>query len=168
MNEPTNKVELLAAIISERKRLQSLIASLSEVQMTAPTLEGGWAVKDVMPHIVDWEQYVVRLLQACARGERPAPRVTSDADIDGINRKTFETNRDRPLGELRAEFDRSYQEIWLEVEALSDADLFDLDRRVQVAGSESIPVWNRIAINTCFHYDEHSAAIEAWLQKPQV
>jgi len=164
VNQPTKKAELLAAVIRERERLERLIESLSEAQITAPTLDGGWAVKDVMPHIVDWEQYVVRLLQACDRGQRPAPRVTSDADIDRINRRTFEMNRDRPLGALRAEFDRSYQEIWLEVEALSDADLFDPSRRVQVAGSESIPVWDRIASDTCFHYDEHSAAIEAWLK----
>src|SRR5687767_3170635 len=117
-----------------------------------------------MAHIVDWEQYVVNILQACARGERPAPRVTADGDIDRINRQIYEANKGRPLADVRTDFARSYLKILEETQRLSEVDLFDPGRRVAVGGDERVPVWDRIAANTCFHYEEHSEAIEAWLK----
>src|SRR5438874_10798182 len=62
----------LARLIRETNtRLDLLVSQLNVAQMNQPGAVGVWSVKDVLAHVAFWEQYVVGILRAIARGETP-------------------------------------------------------------------------------------------------
>ena len=53
MNERNlNKKEYLDLLKQEKARWEELLAELSEDQITAPDLPGGWSIKDVIAHAI--------------------------------------------------------------------------------------------------------------------
>jgi len=69
------KSEIRATFINERERLLSLIATLTDADLNAPSLCKGWAVRDVLSHIIGFE---VSLLDV-------AKLVLGIKDLDQIN-----------------------------------------------------------------------------------
>ena len=56
MPRPTTKSQLLAEIEKEHIALEELIATLTPEQMTQQSVVGKWSVKDVLAHLMEWEQ----------------------------------------------------------------------------------------------------------------
>jgi hypothetical protein len=165
VDEQMTKTKILEMIQSEQEALKRTLARLSAEQMTQPGVESNWSVKDILVHITDWERRMVQWIEASVRGEvpeRPAPGMTWD-DLDRLNEQTYMLNRDKPLGEVQAEFDRSYQRSLRAVEALSEADLIDPYR---FEWREGDPLWHMVAANTWWHYKEHRETISDWLKDP--
>jgi hypothetical protein len=109
--EQISKSELLNVIRSEHKRLEETLAQLSEDPMTQPGVAGEWSVKDILVHITAWEKRMVRWVGETLRGEvpeTPAPGMTWD-DLDKLNEQTYLENRNKPLGQVLADFHQSYQ-----------------------------------------------------------
>ncbi|HEX6289618.1 MAG TPA: DinB family protein, partial [Herpetosiphonaceae bacterium] len=105
MNAPNARADLLARIRSEHTRLEAMLARLSDDQMIQPALDEGWSVKDLLAHITWWEQRMLQLLQAAARGEKaPAllqPGEDWDVAIDRLNAATLAASRDQSLSDVR-------------------------------------------------------------------
>jgi hypothetical protein len=160
------KQKILELMRSEREALEKTLAALSEAQMTQPGVQDAWSVKDILAHIVDWERRMVRWIQESLRGEvpqRPAPGMTWD-DLDRLNERTYLSNKDRALDEVRADFQRSYRRSLQVVESLSESDLIDPRR---FAWREGDPLWHMVAANTWWHYKEHREAIDAWVKESE-
>ena len=151
-----DKAELLERIRSARAELERVVSGLSEEQMTAPGPDGSWSVKDHLAHVVAWEQITL----AAIRGERGYEVVGMDEassrgmDVDALNAVIYERNRDRPLPEVLADYERSHQQLLSTLEGLDDADL----SRPCWPDEES-PLVERIAWDTYEHYPEHAEAI---------
>ena len=77
--------------------------------------------------------------------------------------KTYAENKDRPLIEIWAEFDASHKDILALLDGL-DEETFAGKLPGEWAG-DAPQVWIMIGGNTCWHYPEHSEAIEAWIEK---
>jgi hypothetical protein len=164
MEEGMTKTKIIESIRSERGSLDTVLGRLSETQMTGPAIESDWTVKDILAHIADWEQRMVRWTEESLRGEvpeRPAPGMTWD-DLDRLNEQIFASNRDKPLNDVLAEFHRSFQRALTTVEALAEADLIDPKRFEWRQGD---PLWHMVAANTWWHYKEHRETIENWLKE---
>ena len=57
MGKRLRKKELLDEIQRQRRALDDTLALLSARQMTmAGVTRGGWSVKDVLAHLVEWQQ----------------------------------------------------------------------------------------------------------------
>ncbi len=151
-----NKEELTKRIRADRARLDALVGGLDDARMLEPALEQGWSVKDVLAHISAWERLCTNWLEAAARDETPERGEVRD--VDAFNAATFAANRERPLGDVRAESRASYEAIVAAIEATSDAELAS-DARF------GWPAWQMASANTDDHYREHIAQIEAWLGK---
>ena len=157
------KAEIMKLIRGEREGLEHVLAGLSEGQMTRPGVENGWSVKDLMAHIIDWEGRLVQWIEESLRGEvpqRPAPGMTWD-DLDRLNKQTYVLNKDRDLGDVLADFHRSYERALATVEALPEEDLVDPQR---FAWREGAPLWHMVAANMWEHYQEHRESIDTWLK----
>lgn len=92
------KNEILQNIHQEREKIEALLQHLSLEQMERPGVEGEWSVKDLLAHIIYWEQCMKRWLDEAIAGQVPvipAPDMTWD-DLDRINQTVFEQNRHRP------------------------------------------------------------------------
>jgi hypothetical protein len=160
--EPISKEEMLSAIRAERKSLEGTLAQLSPGQMLQPGVEGVWSVKDILAHIVAWEQRMIRWVREAVRGEVPQmlpPGMTWD-DIDEWNEQIYEENRDLALEEVLAALQRSHQEALDVVESTTEEDLVDPTR---FDWREGRPLWPIVAANTWWHYKEHNESIRAWL-----
>ena len=130
MSRPTSKTALLAAINQERGALEAFLATLMPEQMVAPGVVGDWSVKDVLAHLVEWEQMVLGWHRAGLRGERPvlpAPGYKW-SQTPALNQMIFEKHRNRSLAEITAQFDASHQEIVEVIRELTNDDLFTAGR----------------------------------------
>ncbi len=164
MDEQMTKEKIVENVQRERESLEKTLAQLSNEQMTRTGVESDWSVKDILAHITDWEQRMVRWIDESLRGEvpeRPAPGMTWD-DLDRLNEQTYLKNRDRPLDDVLSGFDSSYQQTLKTVKGLTEEDLIDPDR---FAWREGDPLWHMVAANTWWHYKEHNQTIQAWLEK---
>jgi len=153
-----NKEDLIAAIKTERARLEANVAKLSDVKKAKALLENGWSVKDLMAHIASWERVAFDILQP-ARDAEPLKEYIAKVfeSIDNFNAKTYEQNKDRPLNEIEGEFNNAYQNFFALVESLDEAFIA---RNLPFEGSEEITIESIISSNTYQHYQEHAETLE--------
>ena len=126
MPRPTSKDDLLTAIEKERGALETLLETLPDEQMTDPGVVGDWSVKDVLAHLVEWEQMVLGWHRAGLRGETPeipAPGFKWN-QTPQLNQHIYEKHRNRPLDKVLEQFGTSHQEILGVIQALSNEELF--------------------------------------------
>ena len=69
MPRPTSIPDLLAAIEKERGALETLLEPLTPEEMTDPGVVGEWSVKDVLAHLIEWEQMVLGWHATGLRGD---------------------------------------------------------------------------------------------------
>ena len=126
MPRPTSKTDLLAAIEYERHALKTQLESLTPEQMIEPGVVGEWSVKDVLAHLIAWEQMVLNWHAAGLRGETPelpAPGFKWN-QTPALNQQIFEQHRDRPLNEILDKFQASHEEILGVIQGFSNEVLF--------------------------------------------
>lgn len=153
-----NKEELIAAIKTERARLEADLAKFSDVQKAKALLENGWSVKDLMAHIASWERVAFDILQP-ARDAEPLKEYIAQVfeSIDNFNAKTYEQNKDKPLNEIEGEFNNAYQNFFALVESLDEAFIAS---NLPFEGTEEITIESIISSNTYQHYQEHAETLE--------
>ena len=70
---------------TERARLASLVARLSDADLARP-LAAGWTVAAVLAHVAFWDQRALILLERWRKaGLAAVPRAIDEADVDWIN-----------------------------------------------------------------------------------
>jgi uncharacterized protein (TIGR03083 family) len=130
MPRPTSKADLLAAIDKERGALEALLETLTPEQMAAPGIVGDWSAKDVLAHLIEWEQMVLSWHRAGLQGETPempAPGLKWNQTPE-LNQMIYEKHKTRPLDDVMAQFASSHQEILSVIQELSNEDLFTAGR----------------------------------------
>jgi hypothetical protein len=161
MAQQMSKDKLLDLIRVERRRLEDFLAELSQEDMVQSGVIGEWSVKDVLAHLVDWEQRCLNWIGVSFRGEAPetpAPGMTWK-DVDILNQQIFAKHRNRTLEAVLEEFHSSYQAILKTVEGISEEDLTNPHRFGWRAGN---PLWKLIASNTNNHYCWAKTEIQKW------
>lgn len=148
-----DKTAIVAQIGVSRARLEAALGRLTAAQMLQPGVCGDWSAKDMLGHIVAWEQHMLTDFARLFAGE-PVREFADDAEIDAINAATYARCRDVPLAEMQAEFARSHAQVraWLESVSAEQLARPYLYRRT---------VAQFIPVDTWEHYDEHTAQIEA-------
>lgn len=153
MKRHLNKSELLEQIQLERGKLQETLAALSKKEMTrAGVTEAGWSVKDVLAHLVEWEQMVLSWYAAGRRGEMPAlpaPGMTW-RDLPRLNDQIYKKHRRRSLAAVWAEFEASHQQVLKTIRAMPDADLVTLERFAWTGKKWAVSDY--LAASTSSHY----------------
>ncbi|MGD0004112.1 MAG: ClbS/DfsB family four-helix bundle protein [Anaerolineaceae bacterium] len=148
-----NKADLLSAMRAGHTRLEKLFDNLSEEQMLAPRLHGGWSGKDLLAHLGFWEQRMAAYCQMLLNGETPMETVGQFA-VDEINAATFAEHHDQALDGVRRFERQSFQRLLALAEQASQADLLDPQRFAWLKGA-TLGAW--IEGNSYGHYEEHQA-----------
>ncbi len=126
MGKRLPQVELLAEVDHEWSKLQALVASVSKRQMSLPTVnESGWALKDVLSHVWDWQVRTIGWYQAGLRGE--VPRLP-DADfgwgqVRQLNDQIFRQHRRLSATRAINQLAESHARLRDLIEQLSDDTL---------------------------------------------
>jgi hypothetical protein len=148
-------VQLVGMLRENRARVDRVLTIIPEERMLQPMGEDARSGKDIVAHITAWEGRLIDWLEAARRGEPPEipePGATWD-DVDRLNERTFEENRDRPLGDVLSDSRHSFARLIATVEGFSDVELSDPDA---FPGFDVRPLWRRIAAGPGYgHYQAH-------------
>jgi hypothetical protein len=126
MPRPTSKTQLLEQTRDEYDKLQNELAKLTAEEMVASGIVGEWSVKDVLAHLMHWQQMVLGWYRAGKAGQTP---VTPHEDytwreIPALNEHIYQTYRERPLAEMQAGLAASHAETLAAIEEMDNEELF--------------------------------------------
>jgi hypothetical protein len=146
------KQELLESIRASRELLEKKFSKLTPEQMVWPGSMDDWSVKDILVHLVDWEQRLINWYQAGLRGEvppTPAPGLTW-RDLPKLNQQGYERHKNESLEEVMEQFEASYRQILSVVQGMSEREIFE-PGVYEWTGNSPLLTW--IAANTSSHYN---------------
>lgn len=163
MGKRLRKNELLSEIQRERHALDQTLTLLSVRQMTkVGVTRGGWSVKDILGHLVEWQQMNLDWYAAGVRGEKPAmpaPGFTL-RELPRLNAMIYRKHHRRSLPAVMRDY-RSFHERGVGlIEGLSDADLVTLSRFSWTGPSWTLSDYLRAA--TAAHYLWARTRIRRW------
>ena len=151
MPKRTTKKELLEEIEKERTALEEFLSALTPEDLTRPGALGPWSAKDVMAHLLEWEQMFLGWYKAGLKGriaEKPAPGFKWN-QLPQLNQQIYEKYSDRSLPEVQKQFRASYRQIMKTLQGMEEHDLFTPKR---FAWTEKHALVNFIVPNTSSHY----------------
>ncbi|MBN2115631.1 MAG: ClbS/DfsB family four-helix bundle protein [Anaerolineales bacterium] len=154
-----SKPQLLASIQNGYDRFKELLVEFEGEQMQQAGAVGKWSVKDTVAHIVVHEQRMIQWMKERLHGEHPRlpqPYNMPDDELNKLNEQINQENRDRPLDDILRDLDRTHGEALRLVETSPEEDILD-PARFRLQGGE--PLWEAIAANTFWHYEEHAQDI---------
>jgi hypothetical protein len=120
--------------------------------MVWPGSMDDWSVKDILAHLVDWEQRFIEWYKTGLKGEipeTPAPGFTW-RELPKLNQEGFEQHKNDPLEKVLERFEKSNQEILDLVEGMQGNEIFE-PKCYQWTGDSPLLPW--IAANTSSHYN---------------
>jgi hypothetical protein len=163
MGRRLRKLELLAEIRRERKALDSTLALLTPRQMTrAGVTRGGWSVKDVLAHLVEWQKMNLDWYAAGLRGEKPAmpaPGFTL-RDLPRLNATIFRKHHGRSLAAVVQDYRAYHERVVALITTLPNRDLVTLGRFSWTGPSWTLSDYLRAS--TAAHYLWARTRIRRW------
>ncbi|MGD0204949.1 MAG: DinB family protein [Dehalococcoidia bacterium] len=148
----SDREEVYSLLQDAHKELLGAIDGLTPEQMAVPVV-GDWSVKDILAHIVSWEEYTLLDFQRVARGHMPALASFKQRDVDNFNALVMSLRRDFPLDQVMYELEANRKATIAALDALPDERL---------AQGRFARVWASI---TAGHDHEHAEHIRNWRQK---
>ena len=148
---PQSKAELIELINASRVKLEQKIHGLTEAEMVYPGSMGEWSVKDILQHLVDWEQ---RWISWYEKGKHGETVVTPEPGYNWrqmglLNEKYRQKFINRPLDDVLSDFHTSFQQILEVIEEIPEAEMLVLG---VYSWTGKLPLIAWIAGNTCEHY----------------
>jgi hypothetical protein len=127
MPRPTNQKALIEQAKAEHHKLEILLGSLQEHDITSQLVTSQWTTKDVLAHLTEWEQIALGWYKMGLKGETPAlpAQGYNWRQIPELNRTIYLKHKDTPLKEVQKNFKQSFQNIMALLEQLSDTELFE-------------------------------------------
>jgi hypothetical protein len=163
MGKRLRKQELLNEVQLERTALDDTLALLTPRQMTrAGVTRGGWSVKDVLAHLVEWQQMNLEWYAAGLRGEKPAmpaPGFTL-RELPRLNEMIYRKHHRRSLQDVLLDYKSYHERIIALIEALPDSDLVTLGGFSWTGSSGTLSDYLRA--NTAAHYLWARVRIRRW------
>jgi hypothetical protein len=127
--------------------LIGMTESLTPEQLEEPGyFEEGWSVRDLMAHIASWQAEAGQVLEQIRWGTLEDTPI----DVDAMNQRFYEANRDLPISVVRAELWSSRNRMLAAMNALPEVTPKAEEWFVE-SGSA--------------HYQEHLPALRAWAQQ---
>lgn len=161
----------LARLLYERDKFELLLNRVGYARrMTLKGVAGKWSIKDMLAHILAYEQYIADRMNEVLHGEEYTPCKTQNAldafldeygypdfgsallDEEGTNEWIAEKYRNVSLDEVVAQELQAFSATVSSLEKLSE----EMMNRHHL--------YDRVANNTYRHYRRHGADIRGWLK----
>jgi len=163
MGKRLRKRDLLAEIRIERAALDDILASLTPRQMTkSGVTRGGWSVKDVLAHLVAWQQMNLDWYAAGRRGDKPAmpaPGFTL-RELPRLNAMIYRKHHRRSLQAVVRDYKSYHERVVALINALPNEDLVTLGRFSWTGPSWTLSDYLRAS--TAAHYLWARTRIRRW------
>jgi hypothetical protein len=165
MGKRLSKQQLLAEIEEQRTALDRCLALVPQRLMTrAGVTRGGWSVKDILGHLVQWQQMNLDWYAAGKRGEKPAmpaPGYTL-RELPRLNQMIYRKHHRRPLRTVLEDYRSYHTRVLTLIETLTDDDLVTLGRFSWTGPSWTLSDYLRAS--TSAHYLWARTRINRWLR----
>ena len=164
------KKQFIHHLLAERDKFERLLNQLGFARMiTMAGVTGPWSVKDIIAHIMSYEQYTADRIAEIVHAEAYTPAQTPAAldaflekfgypdfgspllDNDGPNAWIVEKYKNISLDDIVAQEIQAFNTIIAGLETLNEKQL------------DQHQLFERVTHNTYIHYREHSRDIERWL-----
>jgi hypothetical protein len=166
MGKRLRQKELLEEIQLERKMLEETLALVPMRLMTkAGVTHGGWSVKDILAHLVEWQRMNLDWYAAGLRGEKsamPAPGFTL-REIPRLNEMIYRKHHRRSLQAVLDDYRSYHERIVTLIKTLPDTDLITLGRFSWTGPSWTLSDYLRAS--TAAHYLWARTRIRRWWKK---
>jgi hypothetical protein len=151
MPKPQNKAELYEAIDQERARLNTALEPLREAEMCQPGACGDWSVKDILAHLVDWEQRGLAWYRAGLQGE--VPKLPDENynwhQTPELNHAIYLKYKDFSLDDILKLYEESFKETMVALDGMIEEEMFS-PRAYQWTGTHTLATF--VNANTAAHY----------------
>jgi hypothetical protein len=126
MPKPTTREHLLREIADERGKLEALLADIPRDVMAEKKVLGEWTTKDVLSHLIAWEQMVMLWVKSGYEGKIvPVPAEGYKwSELPGLNDKIYREHKDEPLANVLEKFQQSFQQTLNLLKSLPETDIF--------------------------------------------
>ncbi len=161
------KLEIMAALKREFHRWDDLLAELKEDQVAEPLEDSEWTVKDLVAHLLAWQQVTNARLNAALRDELPVypdwqigldPE--SEGTLDKFNARIFQTFQNQPWEEVYWSWRDGFQKVINLADQIPEANLLEEDKFTWLPGHALIAVLDGTLAH---HHQEHLEALLAAL-----
>ena len=167
----TQKVIFLARLMRERDKFELLLNRVGYTRrMTLKGVSGKWSIKDILAHVLSYEQYIADRMNEILHGETYIPCKTQNAldafldefgypdfgspllDVDGPNEWVAEKYKNVALDDVVSQEIQAFASIIASIEKMPEETM------------NRHNLFDRIANNTYRHYQEHISDIKYWLR----
>jgi hypothetical protein len=163
------KKQFIIRLLHERDKLELLLNRVGFTRrMTIKGVSGKWSIKDILAHILAYEQYMADRMNEILLGEPYTPCKTQtalDAFMDEFGYPDFGSPCSTMMCQTHGWL--KYKNVSLEVVA-QETNAFSAIISALENMSENLisqhNLFERIANNTYHHYREHIADIKRWLK----
>jgi uncharacterized damage-inducible protein DinB len=145
------KTEAVVRFREGRSELFAALEDLSEKELTDIAVVGDWTVRDVLAHILAWEEVAVQRLELVAAGRASEIRWVRDEEVDDTNARFHRESLGLSLPQVRERLEKIGRQLEERLKRLP-AGIAE--------GTELIAVW--FSNCTYAHYQEHLEQITAW------
>jgi hypothetical protein len=161
-----DKQDVLKRARAEFEHWEQLLARLSESQIVAKELAGGWSIKDVIAHLKAWQELSMMRLEAGQYGKEPVrpnwPEhldLVTESNVDETNAWIYATHHDLPWSSVFSVWRYGYLRFLALGEAIPENMLLKKKRYDWIEGyslADSL-------INSAEHHREHREILLEWL-----
>jgi hypothetical protein len=129
-----DKQQLMATLKQEFDRWEELVSGLNEEQLNTPQPTSTMSIKDVLAHLLAWQQRSIARLEAALHNkelEFPQWPIDLDPDaddVDQINAWIYQTYHDRPWAEVHQLWRNGFLRFMELGEAIPEKDLFEVGK----------------------------------------
>lgn len=159
MPDHLTKAEILERLQTEYEQLQAVVGSLTDEEIIMPNTFGTWSVKDIIAHLIFWNENPMREIQGAMRGERHY--LDYSPGIDAINEEVVAPYRLQSFDMVNIAFADSVRSLVELLDSLPE-EAYAPESVLQELLEESMT--DTLADNTFEHYAEHREDIEAWIR----
>ncbi len=164
------KRRYLHHLLAERDKFERLLNELGFSRLiTTPGVTGQWSVKDIIAHIMSYEQYTADRMAEILHGEIYQPASTEPA-LEIFLEKFGYPDFGSPLLGASSSTDwiiEKYRNIALEDVVAHEIQAFNgIINAIENLSEEQLDryhLFEQVTNNTYLHYREHSLDIERWL-----
>ena len=165
-----DKKQMLALLKEEFNQWEALLAGLSEAQIIAPHLSANLSIKDVMAHLMVWQQLSIARLEAALLDKEPEyPRWPAELDPepeegppDQMNAWIYETYRQQPWSSVYQAWRDGFLRFLELGEAIPENELLEVGRYSWLEGYALFAV---LQGSYAHHHEDHLEPLLAWLRQ---
>lgn len=166
----------LRRLAQAKERLASSIEGLDEATICQEAVMDDWTIKDILGHIVSWNEEFRANIAMILRGEHPGydHEINQEDNFREWNRQWIREKRSISLDQVLADVERDYQEAVELIERLTAEEYRKRGvtpwkaaaaKRPGELTKEDTDTVEALVTYHWRHMNEHIRAIEAWRKK---